>query len=144
MNQTNNLIEKMFTYLRCMKDQMSLQNDMMNLSMIQLHTLIFIRKHPNTPMKAVAEYLKVELPSATTIVNKLVKLSYVKRHTDKDDRRLVLLTLTQKGESLLEDAMKERTSNMERLLSNLSQKDQDNLSKIFDTLIKAMEKQDEK
>lgn len=123
---------------------MSLQSDVLNLSMIQLQALIFIKQKPATPMKAVAEYLRVELPSATSIVEKLVKLSYVERLTDKDDRRLVLLQLTSKGESLLTDAMKERSKNMEKILSYLSEKDREELSRIFDTLIKAMEEKHEK
>ncbi len=144
MNKTNSLIEKVFTFLRCMKEQMSLQTDMMNLSMVQLHTLHYIKQNPGTPMKSLAEYLKVELPSATTIVEKLVKLSFVKRQTDKDDRRLVLLHLTPKGEELLIGAMKERAKNMEKILAYLSEKDKDDLSRIFDTLVMAMEKLDEK
>lgn len=144
MPTTNTLIEKTFSFLRCMKGQMSLQSDVLNLSMIQLQTLIFIKQNPTTPMKAVAEYLRVELPSATSIVEKLVKLSYVKRQTDTEDRRLVLLHLTPKGESLLADAMKERSKNMEHILSYLSEKDRDELSRIFDTLIKAMEENNER
>lgn len=144
MTDTTELIEKVFSFLRCMKEQMSLQNDMMNLSMVQLHTLIFIKHHPATPMKAVAEYIKVELPSATNIVEKLVRLAYVKRQTDKEDRRLVLLNLTPKGDNLLSDATKERAKNMEKILTYLSEKDRKELSRIFNTLIKAMEEKNEK
>ncbi|HEX7042761.1 MAG TPA: MarR family transcriptional regulator [Patescibacteria group bacterium] len=144
MNNSSALIEKTFSFLRCIKERMSLQTDVMNLSMVQLHTLLYIKHNPSTPMKSIAEYLKVELPSATSILNNLVKLQYVKRNTDKDDRRLVLLTLTSKGETLLSDAMKERTKNMEKILSYLSEKDRQELLRIFDTLVIAMEKNNEK
>lgn len=144
MPTTSTLIEKTFSFLRCMKGQMSLQSDVLNLSMIQLQTLIFIKQNPATPMKSIAEYLRVELPSATSIIEKLVKLTYVKRQTNKDDRRLVLLHLTPKGEDLLTDAMKERSKNMEKILSYLSEKDREELSRIFGTLIKAMEENNER
>lgn len=144
MHNNSTLIDKTFSFLRCMKGQMSLQNDVMNLSMIQLQALIFIKQNPETPMKAVAEYLKVELPSATSIIEKLVKLSFIKRETDKDDRRLVLLNLTDKGRQLLEEATKERAKNMEKIFTYLSEKDKEELSRIFDTLIKAMEENNEK
>ncbi len=144
MNKTTQLIEVIFSFLRCMKEQMSSQSEAMNLSMIHLHKLIFINQNPATHMKAVAEYLKVELPSATSIINKLVKLSYVIRQTDAEDRRLVLLNLTAKGEGLLSEAMEARAKNMKKILTYLSEKDQNELFRIFGTLIKAMEEKNEK
>lgn len=50
-----------------------------------------------------AERLQIVHHSAVGLVNRLVKENYLQRLPDKKDRRKVFLTLTKRGESVLEE-----------------------------------------
>ncbi len=145
MDTTNTqLIEAMFTLSRMMKDQMVLNSTVVCLSFLQLQTLVFLHKNPEIQMSDIAAKFKIELPSATSIINTLAKAKLVSRKADAKDRRLVRITLTKTGENLLKDAMKERTKKMEQYLSQLTKDDKGNLLKILQKMIVTMEKAYEK
>jgi len=136
MDLTNALTDTLFTFLRCMKEQMSSKEA--QVSMVQLQTLHFLKQHPHSPMRKVAEYLGVELPSATSLVEKLVKTNIVERHTDEEDRRLVKISLTKKGDLLMAKAVEERRKNIEKVLSQLSSGDKKQLLTILKKLTATM------
>ena len=85
-------------------------------------------------MSDIAAYFRIELPSATSLVNKLCDQKLVERRADQNDRRLVLITLTADGKTMLEDAMCARRKKLEKILSYLSEKEKSDLSSIFKTL----------
>lgn len=141
---TNRLIEATFNLSRLMKENTHHPSSITHLSMVQIQTLVFIKKNPNVPMKKIAEQFRIELPSATSMINKLTALKLVERQTDPDDRRIVRINLTQDGQTLLKNAMIERTKKIEKLLSFLSEEDHAALLRIVTTLTEKLEKQHEK
>jgi DNA-binding MarR family transcriptional regulator len=143
-DKTIELVEMMFQISRLMKDQMSFTNNLTHLSILQMQTLIFLNKNVNTTMSDIAGNFHIELPSATSLLNKLVDLKLVKRLEDKIDRRLVRIALTKKGKVLLEQAVHQRRMKIEKMLSYLSHKEKDELLNIFKTLQTNLQKQNEK
>jgi DNA-binding MarR family transcriptional regulator len=141
---TNKLIEATFKISRAMKDSMCYTSSITQLSLVQLQALIFIKKNPNVPMRKIAEHFRIELPSATSLLNKLSTMKLVERHTDPDDRRIVRINLTTDGQTLLKNAMIERAKKMEKLLSFLPEEDKSTLLRIVTTLTEKMEEQNEK
>jgi len=136
---TNKLIEATFAFSRLMKDSMCYTSAITHLSMLQLQALIFIKKNPNVPMREIAEHFRIELPSATSLLNKLNTMDLVERKTDEEDRRIVRINLTIEGQTLLKNAMIERTEKTEKLLSFLSEEDKAALLRIIMTLTVKME-----
>lgn len=69
------------------------------LSVTQIKTLILLRDEDRR-MKDIGVSLGVALPSATRIIDSLVKKQLVKRRNDVDDRRRIFCSLTGKGQQV--------------------------------------------
>jgi DNA-binding MarR family transcriptional regulator len=64
----------------------------------------------------------------THLIDKLVDLEIVERHTDKTDRRMINIVLTDKGKTTLEEHDKSIRKAMKDTLSCFSDKELDDLS----------------
>ena len=122
-----------------MKESMCFTSSITHLSMLQLQALILIKKTPNVQMRDIATHFRIELPSATSLLNKLHEMKLVQRQADPDDRRIVRINLTADGQALLKNAMIERSKKIEKLLAFLSEKDKEELLRILLTLTEKME-----
>lgn len=133
------LIEAIFKSFRLMKESMAFNSRMTHMSLLQIQALVFLKKSGHAQMTDIAKYFKIELPSATSLVAKLSKLKLVKRESDKKDRRIVRIALTVMGDKLLEQAMEERSRQMQKNLSYLDAEDKKDLLRIMNRLILKME-----
>ena len=133
-DSTAELIEIMFKISRLLKGSMSYTNDFTHLSVMQIQTLVYLCQNPKTSMSDIAQYFHIELPSATSLINKLCDQDLIKRSEDPEDRRLVMLALTTTGKSLLEHALHERKIKLEKILSYLSATQKTELLTIMETL----------
>jgi DNA-binding MarR family transcriptional regulator len=131
---TNELLEILFKISRRMKEEMSYTCNLTFLSVLQIQTLIFINQSQKVSMGDIAGYFGIELSSATSLINKLSKKKLIKRDEDQQDRRLVMIVLTNEGKKLLERAILERKKKLEKTLSYLSAKEKNELLTIFKTL----------
>src|SRR5256712_1198506 len=66
-------------------------------SVPQFRALAFVERHPGASLAGVAEHLGVTAPTASTIVDRLVRRRLVGRVPDPAERRRVALTLTPAG-----------------------------------------------
>ena len=141
-DNTNELVEMIFKISRLMKEEMSFTNNLIHLSILQIQTLIFLNQNKNKviSMSDIANNFRIELSSATSLLNKLYDQKLVKRHTGQQDRRLVIITLTDEGKTLLELAMSQRKKKLEKILSYLSAKEKIELLNIFKTLDNRLQK----
>lgn len=128
------LIELLFKTSRLMKEEMSYTHDLTHLSILQVQTLIFLHQHQNVTMSDIADFFHIELPSATSLLNKLYRHRWVARHEDPQDRRLVRVDLTTKGKTMLEQVMRDRKKKLQKVLSYLSTKEKIELKNILKTL----------
>lgn len=140
----SNLVEEIFKFSRLLKGDMRFDSEFSKLSMLQIQALVFLKKHNNAQMGEIAQYFNIELPSATSLINKITKLGLAERKADKKDRRLVLIALTKEGTTLLQKAMEERSKKLTKTLSYLSEKDKQELLRIMKTVTDTMEKDYEK
>jgi len=101
----------------------------------QMHALLYIQSHPGITMKELAEMLRVTSPSATSFVDRLVKIGHIKRATDVTNRRLVRLHITNAGAESLKKTMSEHRKILLHILSVLSPTDQESLRSIMQKLI---------
>ena len=69
----------------------------------QFLVLNSIRAYGRCPMSALARGLQVSLPTVSGIVSRLVRAGYIRRHTQPQDRRQVLVELAPKAEAFFRD-----------------------------------------
>lgn len=134
------IVEMMFKVSRLMKNEMSYTNNLVHLSILQIQALCFLNQNKKVSMSDIAGYFRIELSSATSLLNKLYDQKLVERHEDAKDRRLVLITLTSDGKKLLERAMSQRKKKIEKILSYLSAKEKNELLLILKTLDNKIQK----
>ncbi len=67
----------------------------------QVILLDFARKNPDSTPSSLAAIMKISLPSASQMIERLVKLGLAQRAEDADDRRRRTINVTSKGRSLL-------------------------------------------
>lgn len=74
-------------------------------------------------MSELAALEGVQLPSATSVVNGLVKLGLVERRADPTDRRAVVIDLTPKGRRQVDELVDRRNHSFALLLDRLDEQD---------------------
>jgi DNA-binding MarR family transcriptional regulator len=87
--------------------------------MRQTKTLFFLSDGPRR-MSDVARRLRVETPSATSMIDRLAAKGLVERGQDPADRRAVVCSLTQAGMDAIEEFWAQRTARTESLAEVLS------------------------
>ncbi len=105
------------------------------LHMGQIHALVLIQEESGITMKKLAKMMHITSPSATTLIDRLVKLGYVSRRNDQENRRLVRLSLTPEGAAMLKEKMTERQKLLMKLFSSLSAEDVSELNRLVKKLL---------
>ena len=131
---TTKLIETLFEISRFMKQEMSYTGNLTHLSILQIQTLVFLNQNKNVSMTDIAGHFHIELPSATSLLNKLCDQKLVERTEDEQDRRLVIIALTSEGKTLLRQAMQQRKVKIQKILDFLSEKERTDLLSILETI----------
>jgi DNA-binding MarR family transcriptional regulator len=97
------------------------------LSVPQFRTLLFIQRHPGTPLSDVADHLGLRLPSTSKLIDLLVGRNMISRLSSSGDRRKIELSLTERGESILEAARAGTLNYMAEQLSTLTDHEMENV-----------------
>lgn len=95
------------------------------LSVPQFRALIFIHKRAEGSISGLSEHMGLAPSTASKLVDGLVKRDFVMRTAADDDRRRVVLTLTESGSTTLEDARSQARAKLEEHLSALSPDEED-------------------
>jgi len=135
------IISLIFNTSRRLHQQAKEENDRQDpFSILRLEVLRYVSEKKNPSMKEVADYFCVAPPSATSLVNPLIKSQMLKRIGDKSDRRAIRLIITLKGMKKLKDGFGKIQNRMRKILIKLNKKEQENLIKILKKLSKTQEK----
>ncbi len=97
----------------------------LDLTMVQVKALAVLRRGGAMPVGGLAEQLKVGLPAASLLVDKLVQMELVERREDPHDRRRTLVRLTAEGE---QQFSRLREGGPERVRDWLSELDEEDLA----------------
>lgn len=112
--------ELVFRIMRLMKRQMDVTTEFGSLNISEIQTLVFLKENDGANMTDLATFLQIELPSVTSLVNKLVRKDLVQRLADQSDRRVVRIELTKTGEKLLLQTTQKRIQQIKKVMSYLS------------------------
>jgi DNA-binding MarR family transcriptional regulator len=91
------------------------------LSVPQFRTLAFLDRNPGTSLSDLAEHLGVTRATASATIERLVQRNYVHRNDHPQERRRVVLKLTEDGLHHLEQARKQTRDRIADLFSDLTQ-----------------------
>lgn len=94
----NDVWVNLFNEILDIEEKALIIGDYKDISVNDMHILEAIGIHEPRNMSAVSRDLSVTVGTLTIAVNSLVKKGYVKRVRSEEDRRVVLISLTQKGE----------------------------------------------
>ena len=85
-------------------------------------------------MSAIASVLDIALPTATGVVDKLVKKGLVIRETDPQDRRLVICRLSPAGQDSINRLWTSSQFQVERLLEGLNEEELERAAEVAEML----------
>ena len=91
-----------------------------SLSIPQLRSLAFINRNPGTSLSEVAEHLGVTCATASTTIERLVQRDLVQRTDHPQERRRVVLNLTQQGKLLLKQSQEITRTHIADILEGLT------------------------
>ncbi len=130
-DKTSRLINAVFSVSRLMRESVSRSEGRKRFSLLQFKILMFITEHGNPTMREIADFLGITPPSATSIIQRLVRSGRLKRIVDPTDRRKVRLTVSQTGKSMIDDAYTHMALHMRQLFSVLNEREREELTRIL-------------
>jgi DNA-binding MarR family transcriptional regulator len=107
-------------------------------TLIQSDILHEIKRQHNPSMQEIAYALDIDITTFSRQVKTLVERRLVKKTPDPQDNRIQILTLTPEGEILNTEIDKKVNSDLEQVLSQLSEFERHSVVNALDLLEKAM------
>ena len=130
----NKLLVQLFNDILHIEEN-SLKNiDLIDLSMTEIHTIEAIGIKDAKTMGEIAHDLRITVGTLTTAITKLIKKGYVERKRIEEDRRVVLVNLTSKGEEVYKVHQVFHEEMICAMLSNFSDEEEQVLSKSLEKL----------
>ncbi|MBC1239666.1 MarR family transcriptional regulator [Nostoc linckia z18] len=97
------------------------------LSIPQLRSLAFINRNPGASLSDLAEHLGVTSATASATIERLVQRNFVQRNADPQERRRVLLNLTEEGKQQLKQSQDQTRAHITELLQGLTEEQISNI-----------------
>jgi len=95
----------------------------LSLTIAQLKSLVFIAREENPNFRQLAAALDVTPACVTGIIERLVEQELVSRTENPEDRRMLLLRVTDKGQKLLTGLREKQISRISDIMENLNEDD---------------------
>lgn len=130
----NELFVKLFRNINAIEEQ-SIKNDVYkDVTTNDMHVIEAIGLGSPKNMTTVAKSLAVTTGTLTISMNSLVKKSFVDRVRSEEDRRVVLVSLTEKGKLAFEHHKNFHEEMISEIVSQLSEEEKKILAKSLDSL----------
>lgn len=96
----NDVLVNLFNEIMDIEQKALVTSEFKNISVNDMHIISAIGIHEPKNMTTVAKALSVTVGTLTIAVNNLVKKGYVQRVRSEEDRRVVLISLSESGEKV--------------------------------------------
>lgn len=106
--------------MRTMRQELS-AHAALDLSVVQFRALRFVARRRGASLSDVAEHLGMTLPAASKLIDRVLEQGLLTRDIDHEDRRRVVLALTEQGQQGLERAHAAAQQRLAQLLQTLSE-----------------------
>ena len=111
----------------------------LNLGIAQLKSIFFIGNRGSTSLGKLAEALDVTPTNTTGIVDRLLERKLITRKASPDDRRVLLLKLTPRGEKLVNELRQKRRERMTEIFARLTDEQAEAVAQALKFMVKAID-----
>lgn len=130
----NEVLVRLFRNINAIEESVIKQNEYQNITTNDMHVIEAIGMREPKNMTAVARSLMVTTGTLTIAVNGLVKKGFVERSRSEEDRRVVLVSLTDKGRKAYVSHQRFHEEMVEAVTDELSDAEQIVLEKALSRL----------
>jgi DNA-binding MarR family transcriptional regulator len=123
---------------RLMIDQYQKQITELELTLPQAQVLRVLRRGP-LPTGQLAAELRISAPAITQLTDRLIRKGLIERRAMADDRRCVIVALSDRGAHLVDQFRQRRRDIFTRALADLSETDQKQVIEVLGRVVKALE-----
>ena len=103
-----------------------------NITVPQAFTLKALKEQGETCRMSDLAAMRFHTPAAMTgIVDRLIHLGLMERRSDANDRRVILLALTERGTAISASIEKKMQATMRRFFESMPEKDRETTMRIF-------------
>lgn len=127
------VIETVLKGMHLIRSEMRCERPL-DVSVPQFRVLAFLRRHSSASLSDVAEHIGLTLPSASRSIDGLVKRELVTREVAPDDRRRIVLNLTENGHKAFEASAMATRKRFTELLSQLTDEERQTVAQAMQTL----------
>lgn len=130
----NDILVKLFRNINTIEEQEVKKSSYKDMTTNDMHVIETIGMGEPKNMTSVAKVLMVTTGTLTISVNSLVKKGFVERTRSEEDRRVVLISLTEKGRKAFRDHQKFHEEMVSAVLDRLTEEEQQVLEKAMHNL----------
>lgn len=130
----NEILVRLFHNIGAIEEQAVKTEEFKNVTTNDMHVIEAIGRGSAKNMSSVARTLCVTTGTLTISVNSLVKKGYVERSRSEEDRRVVLVSLTEKGERAFEHHKRFHDQMISTIVEDLSEEEKQVLIKALTRL----------
>jgi len=129
------LIEKFFDVSKQMHQVTTVNSLISQFSMREMVVLILVKKQHAVTIQQIATHLKITMPTASVLLDKLQNNNLIDRFQNPNDKRSTLVKLSPKAEKIIAKLIKAKNQKIKLCLSYLSPDDKQTLFQILDKLL---------
>lgn len=128
---TKDLICSIFNAGQVLRERAREESNLTDCSFLHMHTLRYVEENGSANMKEIANFLHITPPSATSVIDSLVKRGFIVRVEDESDRRAIRLRITEIGKKLVHDSFKRMTGMIEKHIDRLTESEKESFLSIL-------------
>lgn len=136
----NKLLVQLFNDILHIEEKAIKSTGIDNLSITEIHTIDAIGTEGNKTMGEIANNLRITVGTLTTAINRLIKKGYVERKRIEEDRRVVLVNLTESGQKVFDSHNLFHKEMIDEILENVQGNDLKVLTNALSEVSKFFEK----
>ncbi|HJC11611.1 MAG TPA: MarR family transcriptional regulator [Candidatus Blautia merdigallinarum] len=125
----HDILVKLFQEILDIESKALITSEFKDISVNDMHIIEAIGEKEPKNMSSVAKIVSVTVGTLTIAINSLVKKGYVHRERSEEDRRVVLISLTEKGRKANAHHMKFHDGMIQAVLKDLDEEQQEILVK---------------
>ena len=119
----NSLLVQLFNDILHIEEKVLKSSEIKDLSITEMHTIDAIGTQGNRTMGEIAHDLRITVGTLSAAITKLIKKGYVERKRTEEDRRVVLVSLTSKGENVYREHQVFHEEMITSMLGNFSEEE---------------------
>lgn len=118
------------------------ENEILECSKNEVMVLLYLYRNRQANMTQLAEYISAPLNTATGIIARQEKKGYVLRERSREDKRVVVISLTETGFQKMKALISQLVTLGRRVLEDLSREELALAGKMFAKLLQVLKEED--